>query len=76
MTMKRIGFFRKGFLRTNNGRGVRPMKVSESVDCLKTCNFDHLGHLAHLLKKSCLFGDFILLKGMGVVMTKIGYLCP
>ena len=64
MTMKRIGFFRKGFLRINNGRGVRPMKVSESVDCLKTCNFDpSLTFSSFTEEVCCALGDFIIFEG-------------
>ena len=66
MTMKRIGFFRKGFLRINNGRGVRPMKVSESVDCLKTCNFDPSWTFSSFTEEvCCALGDFILFEGDG-----------
>ena len=64
MTMKRIGFFRKGFLRINNGRGVRPMKVSESVDCLKTCNFDPSLTFSSFTEEVVeALGDFILFEG-------------
>jgi hypothetical protein len=64
MTMKRIGFFRKGFLRINNGRGVRPMKVSESIDTLKTCNFDPSLTFNSFTEEVCeALGDFILFEG-------------
>ena len=66
MTMKRIGFFRKGFLRINNGRGVRPMKVSECVDCLKNCNFDPSWTFSSFTEEVCeALGDFILFEGDG-----------
>lgn len=66
MTMKRIGFFRKGFLRINNGRGVRPMKVSESIDCLKTCNFDPSLTFSSFTEEVVeALGDFILFEGDG-----------
>lgn len=64
MTMKCMGFFRKGFLRINNGRGVRDMKVSESVDCLKNCNFyPSLTFSSFSEEVLEALGDFILLEG-------------
>ena len=66
MTMKLHRILGKGFLRINNGRGVRPMKVSESVDCLKTCNFDPSWTFSSFTEEVCeALGDFILFEGDG-----------
>lgn len=64
MTMKRVGFFRSGFMRINYGGGVRNMKISESLDTLKTCHFNPSLTYNSFTEEVCeALGDFILFEG-------------
>lgn len=64
LTMKRITLFRNGFMRINNGIGTRNMKVSETLDSLKTCHFNPSYTFCSFTEEVYVaLGDFILFEG-------------